>query len=261
MSDEITQNPIIEPAKSARSSCRICQKKIEKGFIRIGVPSPYTLPDGRTVSSYRFYHPDCVPYDRIASILDILDSVTTIEHEDKNQVKITLEKIQMLGSSATKGRIIEPFFEYSRSGRGSCRICENKIEKGVFRIAEPTQIELTNGRRILGQKLFHINCFLDSSANPKNVFQNLMDNSIQEKKLSEEQLEKLKEDFQMYLSRTETAYDVLVLIGKKPVKIETLKKFAKEKGVPFKIVEQSIEEGLMRGEFFQPSPNTIQRMN
>ncbi|MFX0050744.1 MAG: hypothetical protein ACFFAJ_09615 [Candidatus Hodarchaeota archaeon] len=264
MSDELTQNPTIEPAKSSRSSCRICQKKIEKGAIRIGVPSPYTLPDGRTVASYRYYHPDCVPYDSVAAILDILDFVTTIYPEDKNQVKKSLEKIQMQGSSTARGRrrvITESFFEYSRSGRGTCRICENKIEKGIFRVAEPTQIELTNGRRIFGQKLYHIDCFLSSSANPKRAFQNLMEVSIQGKKLSEEQLENLKENFQMYLSGTETAYNVLELIGEKPVKIDTLKKFAEEKGVPFKIVEQAIEEGLIKGEYFQPSPKTIQKMD
>lgn len=263
MSNKNKQQPIIELAKSARSSCRICRKKIEKDSIRIGVPSPYTLPDGKTVATYRYYHPKCVPYDRITEILEILASTSTIAPMEMNQVRETLENIQKQGSKGIEEQRRaknKPFFEYSRSGRGTCRICENKIAKGIFRVAEPTKIDLTNGRQIFGQKLFHVNCFLDSSSNPKSVFQNLMDTSIQWKKLSEEELKYLKDNFQVYLSESKTASDVLEIIGEAPVKIDALKKVAREKGIPFKAVEQAIEEGLMRGEYFQPSPRTIQKM-
>ncbi|MFX0182756.1 MAG: hypothetical protein ACFE95_06690 [Candidatus Hodarchaeota archaeon] len=263
MSEKISQKPIIEPAKSARSSCRICQKKIEKDSIRIGVPSPYTLPDGRTVATYRYYHPECVPYDRIIEILEILSSMSTIEPMEKNQVKKTLERIQKKGSENVEEQRRardKPFFEYSRSGRGTCRICENKIAKGIFRVAEPTKIDLTDGRQIFGQKLFHVNCFFNSLSNPKSVFQSLMDTSVQRKKISKEELKNLKDNFQVYLSENKTASDVLEIIGEAPVKIGTLKKVARKKGIPFKLVEQAIEEGLMRGEYFQPSPKTIQKL-
>jgi len=263
MSEKISQKSIIEPAKSARSSCRICRKKIEKDSIRIGLPSPYTLPDGRAVATYRYYHPECIPYDRITEILEILASTFTIEPMEKNQVRETLENIQKQGSKDIEERRRtrnKPFFEYSRSGRASCRICENKIAKGIFRVAEPTKIDLTDGRQIFGQKLFHINCFLDSSSNPKSVFQNLMDTSIQWKKLSKEELKNLKNNFQVYVSESKNASDVLEIIKEAPVKIDALKKVAREKGIPFKVVEQAIEEGLMRGEYFQPSPKTIQKM-
>jgi len=253
---------VIEAAKSGRSSCRICRNKIEKETIRVGIPAEFTLPDGRTVSSFRYYHPTCVPYDKIKVVLDTLNTVNSLEKKARDKIKKELEALQEKGERTDGTDILtrKPFIEKSRSGRGKCRTCDKKIEKDVFRVAEPSQVELPDGRRIFGSKLFHITCFLDTASDSNTIFQNLIDTSLLRKSITSEESTNLKQEFGEYLIQDDSVDAILAIITEEPVKIQSLKLEAKNKGITFKKVKLAINKGLREGIYFQPSDETIQKL-
>ncbi|MFX1282864.1 MAG: hypothetical protein ACFFB5_04380 [Promethearchaeota archaeon] len=252
----------IEPAKTSRASCRTCRQKIIKNEFRIGIPYLFTKPDGETITSHGFYHVACVPQDKIDIIMEFLDSSSTIDAEDKAKIFESLKKRkkEVIDSPQRTAATRKSFLEYSKSSRGACRICEKKIEKGILRVAEPSQVELDGGRKFFSHKFYHIRCYLESASDAKTIFQDLLQTSLQKKSISQEDADNLEQDFKDFLMANETAADVLSFITDKPIKLETLNKIANEKGVPFSSVKQAIEQGLLKGIFFEPSPGFIQKL-
>lgn len=372
MSEKLEGKPKIEPAKSGRASCRFCNKKILKDELRIGIPFPFTTPDGKTVTSYGYYHIECSPPDKIDSILEILPTIPSLDPEIKDQINKKLENLlkdtksseikemkvlDLSPSSRTihmtfriiekgKGRTVVikeeehrvadikigdetgtinltlwdevinqvkegktykikngyinvfqgrmrlelgswgsledtdevikldsinmtvdrsqfmsiPFIEPSKSSRGACRICEKKIEKGNFRVAEPSEVELEDGRKFSSHKFFHVRCYLESSSEAKAMFNDLVRTSKDRKSLSHIEIQKLEDEFQVYLSADDAAAIVLAMITEEPIEIESLKEIAKEKGVQFNLVKQAIKNGLLNGVYFEPSSGLIQKL-
>ncbi|MFW9833884.1 MAG: PARP-type zinc finger-containing protein [Candidatus Thorarchaeota archaeon] len=72
----------IEPAKSSRSTCRTCSKKIEKGELRLGEPS---LFDGHV--SYGWHHVKCAARLLKGSKLDSLVGYEELTGEQKEQLQ------------------------------------------------------------------------------------------------------------------------------------------------------------------------------
>lgn len=262
MSTNTDQLPIIEPAKSGRSSCRICRNKIEKETIRIGIPSEYTLPDGRTVSSFRYFHPTCVPYNRIEVVLQVLSTVDSLEEIEREKIKKELKDLQKKGEQTDDADISmrKPFIEKSRSGRGKCRTCDMKIEKDVYRVSEPSQVELPDGRKIFGSKLHHIICFLDTVSDSNIIFQNLIEASLIRKSINSEESINLKQEFEEFFIQDDSIDVILAIISEVPVKIQLIKREAEKKGIAFKKVKLVIDKGLREGIYFQPSEDTIQKL-
>ncbi len=252
----------IEPAKTSRASCRSCRRKIMKNEYRIGIPYPFTKPDGETITSHGYYHIACVPQDKVDLIMEALTSSSTIDIEDRAKITESLEKRkkEVLDSPQQSAAIRKSFLEHSKSSRGACRICEKKIEKGILRVVEPTQVELEDGRKFFSHKFYHINCYLESASETRSIFQDLLQISLQRKSISQEEADNLEREFKDYLMADETASEVLSFITDEPVKLEILKDLAREKGVPFSAVAKAIEKGLLKGIFFEPSPGEIQKL-
>lgn len=263
MLGKMDDKPIIEAAKSGRASCRTCWRKIVKEEFRIGIPYQFTKPDGETISSYGYYHPECVPQDKIETILEILASSTTTDPDNRVKITKSLKKRQKERAKSPQSRsaiMRKPFFELSKSSRGTCRSCEKKIDKGIFRLAEPTQVELDDGRRYFSFKFHHIKCYLESASNEKFVFRDLLQTSLQRRSISQMEADNLEAEFQEYISADETAAEVLSFITEEPIELKTIKKLAKKKGVPFSAVKKALEKGLLKGIYFEPSPGTIQKL-
>ncbi|MHA2244651.1 MAG: hypothetical protein ACXADY_06745 [Candidatus Hodarchaeales archaeon] len=263
MPAKLDDKPIIEFSKSGRASCRTCRRKIVKEEIRIGIPYTFTKPDGETITSYGYYHPLCAPRDKIETILEIVASSSTIDSENRSYITESLKKRQKEGTKSPQSRnaaMAKPFLEPSKSSRGACRTCEKKIEKGIYRVAEPSQVELDDGRKFFSHKFYHVQCYLESASEPKSVFQGLLQASLQRKSVSKTEIDSLEKEYKDYFLGDETAAEVLLLITEEPLELETLKKVAKEKGVPFSVVEKAIEQGLLKGIFFKPSESTIQKL-
>ena len=234
-----------------------------KDEFRIGIPYQYTKPDGGAVTSFGYYHVDCAPRNKIETILEVLASSSEIDSEIKLKISNSLEnrKKEDSDNSQLRGRAKrKPFLEQSKSSRGACRICEKKITKGDLRVAEPSQVELDNGRKFFSHKFYHFNCYIESSTDTKFLFEDLLQTSLKRKSISQKEADSLEKDFHEFTSSEETAAEVLSLITEEPISLETLKQFAKEKGIPFKIVKKSLQNGLLKGTFFEPKKGTIQKL-
>jgi poly [ADP-ribose] polymerase len=251
--------PIIEPAKSGRASCRGCRRKILKGEYRIGIPYQFTRPDGESITSFGYYHPECAPQDNIKVIIEILEK-KSIDSADKDKIRESMRKGLEEGPQTSSALQQKAFLEPSKSARGNCRICEKKIEKGILRVAEPTRIELEDGRKFFSHKFFHVKCYLESKSEIQSIFQNLVQTSLERRSIVQEEAETIKEEFQEFLTAGETAAVVIDLITEEPIELELLKTIAKEKGVPFSAVKRAIENGLLNGVYFEPTPGKIQKL-
>lgn len=74
----------VEYAKSGRSTCRSCNKKIAKDAVRLGEPSYF---QGHV--SYKWHHEDCANYITIQSI-ENLEGLEDLEKEDKERIEAKL---------------------------------------------------------------------------------------------------------------------------------------------------------------------------
>jgi hypothetical protein len=79
---EVAEAWKVEPAKSSRSTCRICSQKIEKGELRLGEPS---LFDGHV--SYGWHHLKCAARLLKGSTLDSLVGYEELTGEQKEQLQ------------------------------------------------------------------------------------------------------------------------------------------------------------------------------
>ncbi|MFX1516120.1 MAG: hypothetical protein ACFFC6_07420 [Promethearchaeota archaeon] len=261
MSAKKAEIPIIEPAKSGRATCRGCREKILKGDYRVGIPYQFTRSDGETISSYGYYHPECTPKDKLEIVFEVLENSTLIGSVDKEKITEFLKQSQKkVESPQASSSPRKPFFELSKSSRGVCRVCEKKIEKGIFRVAEPTQVELDDGRKFFSHKFFHVECYLDTLSEVESIFQGLIQTSIKRKSISQEDADKLQKNLQEILSIDKTAAVVLSSISEEPIELETLKEIAEEEGVPFSIVKKALEKGMLNGIYFEPSPGKVQKL-
>lgn len=116
---------LIEPATSARATCRGCGERIAAGELRFGERLPNPFADGETT---HWFHLECAAFKRPEPFLEAL--ATRAE---------PLDDAERLGSEARRG-VAHPRLpridgaERSPSGRAQCRCCRNTIEKGAWRI-------------------------------------------------------------------------------------------------------------------------------
>ncbi|MFX0087956.1 MAG: hypothetical protein ACFFAU_20050 [Candidatus Hodarchaeota archaeon] len=249
--------PKIERAKSSRSTCRTCKQKISKDFYRVGVPYQFTKPDGEEITSYGWYHPECVPFRSITSVLEILNNDLLIDNKDKESIIKSLKNTKKDQEAILR----KPFIETSKSSRGKCKECDNKIEKDVYRVAEPSEVELDDGRRFFTNKFYHLECYFKTTPKASTRFNELIDISLKRKSItSRTEAELLEKKLSKILIIDNTTVEVLKLIGEDPMEIDTLKVLTKEKGIDFESVKKVIEKELLQGTLFEPAPGLIQKI-
>ncbi|WP_455465329.1 hypothetical protein [Candidatus Hodarchaeum mangrovi] len=256
MSEEEKKPLITELAKSSRSSCRGCRNKINKGDLRAGIPFKFTIESGKEVFSYGYYHIHCVPKSHQDEVLHLLEKNDLVT---KNEV-FEIRKNIIQSASDTPKLDEAPFLEVSKSSRSSCRLCESKLLKDEYRVAEPSKIELSDGRVISGHKYYHLNCFLDSQKNSKEIFSSIIQESLRRNILTPETIENIKSSFYSTFKEEDSASLVLRIIGETPISIEIIKQKAKEMNVNFNIVEKVLKQRLEKGEIFEPQLNHFQKL-
>ncbi len=264
MSSERLDDPKVEFAKSGRSTCRGCHEKIPKDIPRIGIPSPFTTPKGEVITSYRYYHVKCTPRNEVPSVVNYL-TTNTLDSSDLQQDTLAILNEMLKGKSSegssSEQPIQNPFLEYAKSSRGKCQECEEKIEKGTIRAAQPTIIELDDGRKFVSQKYAHIDCFLNKARDPKDMLEKLFKISLEKKTISEDEEDQIRVNFSDLDQKSTGVDDIIATIGNEPVEITQLRDLSKEQGVDYKIVQKAIDRGLMRGEYFMPTPDTVQKLD
>ncbi|MHA2074887.1 MAG: PARP-type zinc finger-containing protein [Candidatus Hodarchaeales archaeon] len=250
-------DPKLEKAKSSRSTCRTCGQKILKDIYRVGIPYQFTRPDGEKITSYGWYHPKCVPFNSIQSTMNILENTMTIESKDKKELLSFLKK-----KKEDQEEVLQkPFIEISKSARGTCKKCDKKIKKEVYRVAEPTEVDLEDGRKFFSNKLYHIECYLKSDSHSTMMLEKLIKNSLKRKTIrSRSEADLLEKRLSKDLSIATINEKILALISENPMQVEKLRVLAEEKGINYQSVKKAIEEGLLQGILFEPIRGTIQKL-
>ncbi|MGM0555594.1 MAG: hypothetical protein ACQEVA_04355 [Myxococcota bacterium] len=160
---------IIEPAKSGRSKCGGCKKKIEKGEPRFGEYN-------ERYDSYRWYHLVC------GAALDARDFVEAAEayEGDVGDVDAILEEAKSVGKGTGTPRV-----EPASSARSTCVVCGEKIKpKGVLRGVLYYEVEAEVWRK--GNT--HLGCMAEVSDLDRDA---LIDQVLENSLLDEEQREKV----------------------------------------------------------------------
>ena len=264
MSETKTELPKIEPAKSGRSSCRECRKKILKDAIRVGNPYQFNSPKGDVLTGYSWFHLECTPSYVIPETINSLKRDPLEDTDQQKDVLSTLERMfkeKPKKVSQRKRNDKSPFFEIAKSSRGKCRKCEEKIEKGVIRVAESTMVELDDGRKFPSYKYYHQDCYFDQTEDPKSSINSIINTSLEKQSIDDEEVEKIKRRFADLFQSDTNIPELLALIGPEPIKIQFLREKALEKDIDFNLVEKAIERGMIKGKYFNPSPDMIQELS
>ena len=139
---------LIEAAKSGRSTCRTCQKLIEKGALRFG----FETEGFEGNPGHIWHHLACAAKRFPTQVRELLP---TFAGEVPNRAELDA----VLAAPAAKGGGVKsfPFAERASTGRARCMECENAIEKGTFRIGVERDIEVMGVMR-KGPGYYHPAC-------------------------------------------------------------------------------------------------------
>lgn len=124
---------IIETAKTGRAKCRKCRESIAKGLLRFGHEVPNDFAEGEL--THRWYHLACAAK---AQPLEL--ALGLAEHEGEIPERAELEAEIAINKKKVKPSTF-PYAERAPSGRSSCLACEEKIEKGVLRVAVEREVD------------------------------------------------------------------------------------------------------------------------
>jgi hypothetical protein len=249
----------VELAKSGRSKCRGCQEKILKDTPRVGIPYPFTTPKGEVITSFRYYHLECTPRFNIAEVLSVLDKFPMEEDTLQKEAIQTLTEIKE-GKFSPKQKTVQPYLEYSKSSRGKCRSCEEKIIKDSLRIAEPTLVELDDGRRFASNQYFHPKCYFLKIDDSQSVLKSIIDFSIEKKSIDLEDADTIEKSFTHLIDSDSEVNKIITSISSEPIELSVIYKLSKERGVEKNLLDEAIERNLMEGVLFKPTDDTIQRL-
>jgi hypothetical protein len=164
----MAQYDVIENAKSSRSSCRACRKKIDGGTPRYGLAEPtyddqvahlwFHLACGAQQAKGRFQ----VVYEKYKDLIPGLSELYT-------------------PTDAPPARGGFPNIEVASSGRAKCLECNEAIAKGDERLAIERKFEV-NGYDRAGAGFLHLKCAPKFTKNP-DIVEQARANSVKPKAL------------------------------------------------------------------------------
>jgi ribosomal protein L37AE/L43A len=137
---EELQDPYkIEEARSSRSRCRTCKRKIDKGLLRIGV-----LLEGPYGTGYLWHHLTCAAKRRFEDV----EEAYAAEAWEKGAVEPpsleSLAKLREKAEEQKKNKKELPYAERAPSGRAKCKHCGETIEKDAFRVVLGRDVQFGN---------------------------------------------------------------------------------------------------------------------
>ncbi|KAK8406811.1 hypothetical protein O3P69_007397 [Scylla paramamosain] len=162
-----------EYAKSGRASCRGCKQNIAKDSLRLAVMVQSPMFDGKVP---HWYHQMCFfGKQRPKTVADIAH-FDSLRWEDQQKIKAKVESGGGGGAPASTGSsggkkgkkgkgagnqgLNDYTIEYAKSGRATCRGCENKILKDEVRISKKDYDD--ERARMYGpvDRWHHVDCFI-----------------------------------------------------------------------------------------------------
>ena len=144
----------IELARSSRSRCRTCKRKIDKDMLRIGI-----LLEGPYGTGYLWHHLKCAAKRRAEDV----EAAYAAEAWSEGLEVPAIDSLRALREEAEKKKAERkepPYAERDPSGRAKCKSCEEPIEKDSIRIA--LLREVTFGQQVRGAAInVHPACVAD----------------------------------------------------------------------------------------------------
>ncbi len=128
----------IEEARSSRSRCRTCRRKIDKGKLRLGV-----LLEGPYGTGYLWHHLTCAAKRRADDVEAAYEERAWEPDLEVPPIE-ELRKLREKAEEAKKNKIDPPYAERAPSDRSKCKHCDEKIEKGAYRVVLLREIRFGN---------------------------------------------------------------------------------------------------------------------
>lgn len=131
---------LLEEARSSRSRCRTCRRKIDKGKLRLGI-----LLEGPYGTGYLWHHLTCAAKRKADDVEEAYDQRAW----DPDLEVPPLEELRKLKEKAEeekKNRLEIPHAERAPSDRSKCKHCDQPIAKGAFRVVLAREIAF--GRQV-----------------------------------------------------------------------------------------------------------------
>ncbi|XP_018568768.1 poly [ADP-ribose] polymerase [Anoplophora glabripennis] len=157
-----------EYAKSSRSGCKGCRTTIQQGDLRLAVMVQSPMFDGKVT---QWYHMKCFFKKQRPKTTDDIEHFESLRVSDQDNIKsqVGVSSIAIVpdkkgkkraGDAALKNAALKDFkIEYSKSGRATCRGCEQKILKDEIRISKK-DFDTEVGKKYGGQDMWHhVTCF------------------------------------------------------------------------------------------------------
>lgn len=191
--EEETQPPyMIEGARSARSKCKICRKKIDKDVLRLG-----TLIEGPFGTGYVWEHLRCAAKRAFEKVEEAYAAEAWNHAKEPPEVP-ALEELAKLREEAEQKRAERrelPYAEVAPSGRSRCKHCGEPIPKDELRVVLAQEVVFGSQTRtasinVLPEHVAEALRAPDSGTAPEGLAEALRENS---RGLDEAQLDALVE--------------------------------------------------------------------
>ena len=129
----------IEEARSSRSRCRTCRRKIDKGVLRIGV-----LLEGPYGTGYLWHHLTCAAKRRFEDVEEAYEAKAWDPEAVDPPSLESLSKLREKAEEQKKNKKEIPYAERAPSGRSKCKHCDQLIEKDAFRVVLGRAVQFGN---------------------------------------------------------------------------------------------------------------------
>ena len=129
---------LLESARSSRSKCRTCRRKIDKDTLRLGI-----LLEGPFGTGYLWHHLTCAARHRLE---DVEAAYEQQAFADGLQVP-PLAELQALKEKAEQARAERkelPYMERAPSGRSKCKNCGKAIDQDALRVVLAREVSFGN---------------------------------------------------------------------------------------------------------------------
>jgi hypothetical protein len=137
---------VIEGARSSRSRCKTCRRKINKDTLRIGM-----LIEGPYGTGYLWHHLTCAArkrFERVAEAYRLEAWKEAKQPPAKVPPLDDLRKTSEQSAQRARQRRDLPYAELDPSGRAKCKHCAEPLDKGGVRIVMGRNVEFGNQVRV-----------------------------------------------------------------------------------------------------------------
>ncbi len=143
MSDQAQDTPeeeqlapfMIEPARSNRSKCKTCRRKIDKDSLRIGI-----MIEGPFGAGYLWHHLKCAAKRQFPAVEEAYGQKCWAEGIEVPPLA-ELKRLEEDAAKKKAEKIDPPFAQIAPSGRAKCKHCDELIEKDTPRVVIGRSVE------------------------------------------------------------------------------------------------------------------------